>query len=144
MKVRYKLPDADESTLMTQAVRPGGPAPDLPFAAAVAEFGMLLRDVRASIRRGGTGSRAAPADESPYLPSTPPSARTSAELVDLAAGLAKLSARTCGADTTVRPKGQGPGPKSASRTQSQLVTSNSSLDLCLDSELGPSGLWPWA
>ena len=44
VKVRYKGPSASESDLMEQPVRAGGVAPHLPFAAAVAEFGMLLRD----------------------------------------------------------------------------------------------------
>jgi Ca-activated chloride channel family protein len=44
VKVRYKAPSASESDLMEQPVRAGGVAPHLPFAAAVAEFGMLLRD----------------------------------------------------------------------------------------------------
>jgi len=44
VKVRYKAPSASESDLMEQPVRAGGVAPHLPFAAAVAEFGILLRD----------------------------------------------------------------------------------------------------
>ena len=44
VKVRYKAPSASESDLMEHPVRAGGAAPHLPFAAAVAEFGMLLRD----------------------------------------------------------------------------------------------------
>ena len=51
VKVRYKAPDARTSELMEQAVRAGGSPTYLPFAAAVAEFGMLLRDDRASQRR---------------------------------------------------------------------------------------------
>jgi Ca-activated chloride channel family protein len=46
VKIRYKAPSASESDLMEQPVRAGGAAPHLPFAAAVAEFGMLLRDGR--------------------------------------------------------------------------------------------------
>ena len=45
IKIRYKAPDGDISTLMTTAV-PDRTAslPELGFASAVAEFGMLLRD----------------------------------------------------------------------------------------------------
>ena len=45
VKVRYKQPDGDTSTLMTVAVRNTTEStPELGFASAVAEFGMLLRD----------------------------------------------------------------------------------------------------
>ncbi|MFT7465570.1 MAG: Ca-activated chloride channel family protein [Pseudohongiellaceae bacterium] len=46
VKLRYKQPDGDESRLLTQVVRDtdGAPSDDLRFAAAVAAFGMLLRD----------------------------------------------------------------------------------------------------
>jgi Ca-activated chloride channel family protein len=45
IKIRYKAPDGDVSTLMTTAVPDRtAPLPELGFAAAVAEFGMLLRD----------------------------------------------------------------------------------------------------
>ncbi len=47
VKLRYKLPDADESQLIQQAVldaSAGLPSIDLRFASAVAGFGMLLRD----------------------------------------------------------------------------------------------------
>ena len=49
VKLRYKKPDADRSELIERAVTDDGAdfakaAPDLKFAAAVAEFGMLLRD----------------------------------------------------------------------------------------------------
>jgi Ca-activated chloride channel family protein len=50
VKIRYKLPDSDTSTLITQAVGPAqeydsiNAAPvDLRFAASVAAFGQLLR-----------------------------------------------------------------------------------------------------
>jgi Ca-activated chloride channel family protein len=47
VKARYKLPDGDESRLLTVPVRTGGNRIEhLPLAAAVAEFGMLLRDGR--------------------------------------------------------------------------------------------------
>ena len=46
VKVRYKDPDGDRSKLLQHAVmdRAGTPSADLRFAAAVAGFGMLLRD----------------------------------------------------------------------------------------------------
>ncbi len=46
VKVRYKEPDAPESKLLEQAVadRPRSPSADFRFAAAVACFGMLLRE----------------------------------------------------------------------------------------------------
>jgi Ca-activated chloride channel family protein len=43
VKVRYKAPEGDVSQLLTQPVRPGGSTQYLPFASAIAEFGMLLR-----------------------------------------------------------------------------------------------------
>jgi Ca-activated chloride channel family protein len=46
VRVRYKDPDAGHSQLVSVAVRDatGGLTPNLGFAAAVAEFGMLLRN----------------------------------------------------------------------------------------------------
>jgi Ca-activated chloride channel family protein len=46
VKVRYKLPDGDTSRLLEHPVRDtrAAPSPDFSFAAAVAGFGMLLRD----------------------------------------------------------------------------------------------------
>jgi Ca-activated chloride channel family protein len=46
VKVRYKLPDSDTSTLFSLPVRAGDRVQHLPLAAAVAEFGLLLRDSR--------------------------------------------------------------------------------------------------
>jgi Ca-activated chloride channel family protein len=47
VKIRYKEPDGRSSALMTVAVATAGaPSAELGFAAAVAEFGMLLRDSR--------------------------------------------------------------------------------------------------
>ncbi len=56
LKIRYKPPQADESKLLAYAVTDGGQSfagatPDYKFAAAVAEFGMLLRD---SAHKGDT------------------------------------------------------------------------------------------
>ncbi len=51
VKVRYTAPSASESQLMEQPMRQGGAAPHVAFAAAVAEFGMLLRDYEPHARR---------------------------------------------------------------------------------------------
>jgi Ca-activated chloride channel family protein len=53
VKVRYKLPDADDSQVMQSAVAPGVNARTtfLPLASAAAEFGLLLRDDRPSPQR---------------------------------------------------------------------------------------------
>jgi Ca-activated chloride channel family protein len=46
LKLRYKEPDASKSSMITRVVMDNSqtPAPDFRFAAAVAEFGMILRD----------------------------------------------------------------------------------------------------
>jgi len=86
VKVRYKAPSASESQLMEQPMRPGGAAPHVAFAAAVAEFGMLLRDGQAqlprwsslSIRLRGLTGAGSPADREAL-----------SDLVETAAGLKK-------------------------------------------------------
>jgi Ca-activated chloride channel family protein len=50
VKTRYKLPDEESSKLMTYVVRPGAQSGILSFAAAVAEFGLLLRNESADLR----------------------------------------------------------------------------------------------
>jgi len=57
VKARYKLPESDTSDLMTKAVRLGGQPQHLPLAAAVAEFGLLLRDDPRNIDRWTALSR---------------------------------------------------------------------------------------
>jgi Ca-activated chloride channel family protein len=44
VKARYKLPQSETSSLMTRAARMAGTTQNLALAAAVAEFGILLRD----------------------------------------------------------------------------------------------------
>jgi Ca-activated chloride channel family protein len=44
VKARYKLPESETSQLITQPVRTGDRMQHLPLAAAVAEYGLLLRD----------------------------------------------------------------------------------------------------
>jgi Ca-activated chloride channel family protein len=88
VKIRYKDPHGDRSSLMTQPVRAGGATRHLPFAAAVAEFGMLLRNPDASASRwtrllGRLNSIDAPA----YGAADRQGFR---ELVELAAGLKRL------------------------------------------------------
>jgi Ca-activated chloride channel family protein len=43
VKARYKAPEGEASDLLSQVVRAGGRVQHLPFASAVAEFGLLLR-----------------------------------------------------------------------------------------------------
>jgi len=88
VKVRYKLPDADVSNLIEQAVKPGGRAPDLAFAAAAAEFGLLLRDSQLPIDRWQDLSRRLRSLE--VTADTAADRQALADLVDLAAGLRKL------------------------------------------------------
>ena len=89
VKVRYKLPEADVSDLIEQPVRPGGRAPDLAFAAAVAEFGMLLRDGQSPLNRWQDLTRRirllSVSNE------TAAERQALADLVELAAGLRKLN-----------------------------------------------------
>jgi hypothetical protein len=52
VKVRYKQPEGETSALITHPVRAtGGRLDHLPFASAVADFGLLLRDERHDQRR---------------------------------------------------------------------------------------------
>ena len=52
VKVRYKQPEGEKSTLITHPVRAtAGRLEHLPFASAVADFGLLLRDERHDARR---------------------------------------------------------------------------------------------
>jgi Ca-activated chloride channel family protein len=87
VKARYKLPDGDDSRLITRPVRAGARVQHLPFASAVAEFGMLLRDGRGRDDRWAALSRR-------ISRLTPPAALAAevhefAELVELASGLAR-------------------------------------------------------
>jgi Ca-activated chloride channel family protein len=92
VKARYKEPEGDVSALIEKSVRPGGTLRHLPFATAVAEFGLLLRDGASGENRrwetlsrtlaGMTVSPALAADKAAFV-----------ELVDTAKGLARLSRR---------------------------------------------------
>lgn len=88
VKVRYQRPDGSTSRLIEQAVRAGGGTRYLPFASAVADFGLLLRDDRAPRARWSslqfrmktlTASTGRESDR-----------ETFAELVELAAGLRRI------------------------------------------------------
>ncbi len=90
MKVRYQEPEGQTSRLITQPLRfaAGARPVHLPFAAAVAEYGLLLRDARASAARwDGLARRLA----SLPVPATRMADRDAvAELVALARGLKRL------------------------------------------------------
>jgi Ca-activated chloride channel family protein len=88
VKIRYKAPDGDRSSLISQPVRVGGESHVLPFAAAVAEFGMLLRAPEASGARWNGLMRRLNAME---IPTEDAADRQGfKELVELAAGLRRL------------------------------------------------------
>jgi len=91
VKVRYKMPDANESDLIEQAVRPGGRAPDLPFAAAVAEFGLLLRDAQSPQDRWTSLVQRLKTIEAPTSRASDREAL--ADLVELAAALRRGQSR---------------------------------------------------
>lgn len=88
VKVRFKQPDEDVSSLMTQAVTPGARVRELPFAAAVAEFGLLLRDEKTPAARWRSLRARVAALQAP--PGLAAERDGFAELVELAAGLARL------------------------------------------------------
>ena len=89
VKIRYKLPAEAESTLMEHAARATRSTAHLPFAAVVAEFGLLLRDGTATreqwagliqhLRAFKSASESLNADQDGFT-----------ELVELAAGLKRL------------------------------------------------------
>jgi Ca-activated chloride channel family protein len=88
VKARYKDPDGEASELISRIVRPGQPARVLPAAAAIAEFGLLLRDApRETDRWNGLLYRARRA--------TPPTreAREYAEFLELLEVARSLGAR---------------------------------------------------
>jgi Ca-activated chloride channel family protein len=87
VKVRYKAPDDDRSELMERPVRAGGAVQHLPFAATVAEFGVLLRDQARNERAWDALTRRANALEVPRAQIADKDAF--ADLVAIAAGLSK-------------------------------------------------------
>jgi Ca-activated chloride channel family protein len=91
VKARFKQPEGEVSALIEETVRPGGRVRHLPFATAVAEFGLLLRDSVADAERWAALSRrlaAAPVGES--LASDKAAL---VELIDTAKGLVRLQRR---------------------------------------------------
>jgi Ca-activated chloride channel homolog len=93
VKLRYKAPDADDSRLMTVAVknRVSESSPNLGFAAAVAEFGMLLRN---SENRGTATHADAAALARRFRGSDPDGYRAEfIKLVELAGSLKTLAER---------------------------------------------------
>ena len=87
VKARFKMPEGESSDLITQAVRAGGRAQHLVQAAAVAEFGLLLRDhPRDAARWDALLRRVAAID----MPASPGDTESFKELVAIAAGLARL------------------------------------------------------
>jgi Ca-activated chloride channel family protein len=89
VKIRYKLPAESESSLMQQPVRASGSAAHLPFAAVVAEFGLLLRDDKATTEQWSTLIRHVRAFKSDTRGMTADQDGFT-ELVELAAGLRRL------------------------------------------------------
>ena len=88
VKARYKLPEGEESNLLTQPVRAGGRVQHLPFAAAVAEFGLLLRDAPHDVARWeALARRMAQID---FPPASGGEKDGFKELVAIASGLARL------------------------------------------------------
>jgi Ca-activated chloride channel family protein len=87
VKTRYKLPDGDNSRLMTLPVREGSRVQHLPLASAVAEFGMLLRDGRGRDDRWSDLSRRVSRLSPP--PALTADVHELAELVEIARGLAR-------------------------------------------------------
>jgi Ca-activated chloride channel family protein len=85
VKVRYKAPEDDRSDLIVQPVRAAGPVRHLPLAAALAEFGLLLRDGSRGDARWEALSRRVAALEVPRALVTDKDRL--AELVAIAAGL---------------------------------------------------------
>jgi Ca-activated chloride channel family protein len=93
VKVRYKAPDGDTSRLITAVVqaRPGAMSPNLGFASAVAEFGMLLTG---SEHRGRASYESAVARARRFRGGDSEGYRAEfVRLVDLAAGLRDLERR---------------------------------------------------
>jgi len=88
VKARYKLPESDTSSLITLPVRGGGRVQQLPFAAAVAEFALLLRDAPRSAEQWDSLVRRVNSLEAPSIP--PADRDGFKELVAMAAALARL------------------------------------------------------
>ena len=88
VKARYKLPESDTSSLIAVPVRAGGRVQQLPFAAAVAEFAILLRDAPRSAEQWDMLLRRVNSLEAPSIPAADRDGFR--ELVAMAAALARL------------------------------------------------------
>ena len=88
VKARYKQPDGDVSALIEQSVRSGGPVRHLPFAAAVAEFGLMLR--RGTTDAGRWDALVRRVNAITVSPALATDKAGFAELVETARGLARL------------------------------------------------------
>ena len=91
VKARFKEPEGEVSALIEETVRPGGRVRHLPFATAVAEFGLLLRDNVGDAERWSALSRRIAA--APVSESLASDRADFVELVDTAKGLARLQRR---------------------------------------------------
>ena len=91
VKARYKEPEGEVSALIEEAVRPGGRVRHLPFAAAVAEFGLLLRGSAGDTERWTALTRRL--TMTPVSESLAPDKAAFVELVETARGLARLQRR---------------------------------------------------
>jgi Ca-activated chloride channel family protein len=87
VKVRYKLPERETSELISQPVRAGGRARVLPMAAAVAEFGLILRDEPRNTSRWNALLRRLDNVDGPSAWTERSSFR---EMVEIAAGIGRL------------------------------------------------------
>jgi Ca-activated chloride channel family protein len=87
VKARYKLPDDETSQLITHHVRADGRSVHLPLAAAVAEFGLLLRDQPHNVARWNALVRRVAALDGPGALSR--ERADLRELVELARGLVR-------------------------------------------------------
>lgn len=88
VKARYKQPDGDVSALIEQSVRSGGSVRHLPFAAAVAEFGLMLR--RGTTDAGRWDALVRRVNAITVSPALATDKAGFAELVETARGLARL------------------------------------------------------
>jgi hypothetical protein len=90
VKARYKSPEGEVSDVISAVVRAGSRVTFLPFAAAVAEYGMLLRDgTQNPMRWQALANRV---NTIPVPSALAPDRQEFADLVDLARRLTESSA----------------------------------------------------
>jgi len=88
VKARYKLPEGERSDLITVPVRTTGRVQHLPFASAVAEYGLLLRDAPWNDERWEALSRRVSRLVAPGVPAQ--DLEGFKELVEIGRGLARI------------------------------------------------------